>query len=67
MNPLEDEVDNVLVWRPLFGEDLLAIIFIMPGMNLAWMEMLSVIVSENKDSVSFQGDQHLACPPTLLM
>ena len=53
---LKDEVDyDVLVKRPLRREDLsglersLAITFILLGINLAWMDMLRVITSKNKD------------------
>ena len=62
---LEEEADNVLVYRPLCGEDLscpgelTVITFILPWKNLAWMKVLSVIASENKNAVFFQRDQDL--------
>ena len=52
------------IWPPLDRSS--AITFIGPGINLALMEILSVITSEYKDSVSFQRDQD-RIPPTLLM
>ena len=76
MTPLlKNEASYVLMERPLCGggsvcSGELVGNHVHPmdecGMNLARMEMLRVIASENKDSVSFQRDQGLALP-TLLM